>query len=289
MTQITILDYVSNQPYPLLLAEKYEFQLDYYDIDGNPSNYLYHAVQWTQGLGASDHTTWERIKERVRSTHNISISQLPYKLDDGRTYQVDYINQETCYHVAMSMRITNTRPQLQEIRDALAKALNIIDEWKREPDKGIRSLAQLKRQKEIDKLERHGYENHSVAIWKREHDETLSAYHDLRERYSQVCLNPHYPKLTNAEYTALFGDVASSIKTMLGDKNIMEKLPPLPKQYLKTAYMALDSVLSTHSILNNDDILRIIQDVVNPLGESLKAVADIKGIHHITGQPLLAD
>lgn len=286
--QPSLFDYTANQPYPLLAAEKWGFQLDYYDVNGNPSDYLYHAVQWTLGLGASDETTFSRLKDQLlHSTQELKIELLPFESTDGKTYQVFFIDQKTCYMVAMAMRVTKNRPQLQDIRDYLAKSGEFVDWARRNPQQAIENLTAHQRKLEIEKAQRAGYGQHPAIEWKKEHDETLAAYHDLRKRYSVVCDNPHYGDLTNAEYKALFGEIASSIKTMLDTKSILDALPSLPKQYLKTAYMALDATLAPHIDLSNDDILRIIRDVVEPLGDSLKAVASIKGIHHITEQPIL--
>lgn len=138
----------SNQqlPHPLIVAGKWKFKLDYIDQDGDPDHYLYHAVQWTIGLGASNHATWVSIKNQfVSSTNKLIIHELPYISSDHKTYQVDFVDQNDCYLVAQEMRITKTRPQLQEIKDYLAAAGVGFDQIRRNPDKAddLKVLAQV--------------------------------------------------------------------------------------------------------------------------------------------------
>jgi hypothetical protein len=290
MTQLSLFEHTANQPYPLLVAQKWDFQLDYYDVNGNPTDYLYHAVHWTQGLGASSHTTWERIKSKiVYPTHSLKIKELPFTSTDGKTYQVDYFNQEACYQVAMEMRVTKTRPQLQEIRDYLAKSGAFVDWAKRNPHKAIENLSAYARQQEIEKLERAGYdETYEARRFKARH-ENIEVLKQLHDKLAEIVDNPNFAILNNERYLGIFGATASELKEILHTQKVRDSLGLTQLRTLTFAEDTLKDVIASQQHLSHEQAVIIIRQVLPPIGKMLKDLMQARGLDHITGQPLLAD
>lgn len=290
MTQLSLFEHSANQPYPLLAAQKWDFQLDYYDIDGNPGNYLYHAVQWTQGLGASDHTVWERIKIKiVRSTHNLKIQSLPYVSSDNKEYMVDYIDQTTCYHVAMSMRVTKSRPQLQEIRDYLADSAVIVDWIRQNPEQAADGLAKIARQRQhaIDLHQQAGLDTTQAARHYQARHENIETLKQLRKTLKRIVDNPNFAVLNNERYLSIFGATASELKEMLRTQSVRDSLSLTQLRTLTFAEDTLKDVLATHKQLSHQQAVLIIRQVLPPIGNMLKELMNAQGLDHITGQPLL--
>lgn len=264
------------RPHMLIVADKWEFKLDYIDVDGNPDHYLYHAVQWTVGLGAKDRTTWAKIKKQLLdSNQQLHIRELPYVASDGKTYQVEFIDHKACYDVAQAMRLTADRPQLKEIRDYLSTVGTKVD-------------AARRRQVVIEKHLQAGLGNHPDVQRLVLRDNSISVFNALKATITKVCdEKPQWGKLIDTEYVALFGEVASALKAILSTKNIRDALPSQQLSALTYAETTLQAVLSRQGHLSNEQIETLIDKTIRPIGEHLEMVCEALGIHPITGKNLL--
>lgn len=295
MTQLNLFQYdPADKPYPLMVADKWNFELAHYIPDGaTPRDYLYHAVQWTLGLGAKQHTTWENIKNQyVNSNDKLKIETIPYLAADGKTYDVEFIDQQTCYHVAMAMRVTKTRPQLAEIKEYLARAGVFADEARRNPEQVIevlKPLAQAKRERQIALHEQWGLDATQAAQrLKLRHEATLERNRLISE-FVRLCDSPNIARLTNAEYIALFGATASTLKEMLNTKSIRDALDDYQLDAVAFAEKSLAKILTAWERGSVVEIEGVIQTIMQPIGAAMRVVYNALGLDHITGQPLLSD
>jgi hypothetical protein len=261
-----------DKPHPLIVAERWGFELTVANPKDDPKDYLYHAVQWTQGLGAKTSATWNDIKRQLYdSTIQLKIRILPYKSRDGKTYQVDYISQETCYAVAQVMRVTKSRPQLAEIQSYLAKAGVFTDNLRRGDRQTI----------EWFNARMHGVE--------------------ARKRNSKIILftnregKPQFGVLTNVTYYRLFDtrDPRTATKDLL--KALGLKAWQNVRDYMHiTGIISIDSAESLASEkmllegrkLTNGEQIRITDEVAQMEAEYLKRKCDYLKIDLITGKPL---
>lgn len=278
-TQLSIFDYLDRQakqseadtPHPLLVSQQWQFSLAYVDVDGNPDHYLYHAVQWTQGLGAKGHTVWQNIKKQTVIS-NDKLKTLPYTASDGKTYQVDFIDQQTCYDVAQAMRLTRKNPQLKEIRDYLSLSGVFVDKSRRDTEGAIRF-----------------------------HQSRLKGV-EIRNRFTEVAReshiyrSPNYGRLTNATYKAL--RLANREET--ATKEIIKQLQLTPTQashlrdHLTT--LANDAIAMAENAsamvmdgksLDDEAQMEIVREMAALVAPSLWALAKRANIDPITGQKLL--
>jgi hypothetical protein len=82
------------RPLPLIVAEKWMFLLSYVTLE---DKILYSVQDWIRGLtSAKDiRTIWADIKRRSNLNQVLdSIQQLPYTATNGKTYQMDFVNDE---------------------------------------------------------------------------------------------------------------------------------------------------------------------------------------------------
>lgn len=113
-------------------------------------------------------------------------------------------------------------------------------------------------------------------------------YKALTDAIKLVCTDtPHYGRIINQEYLALFGAIKSELEAMLNTKSIRDELPYLSLTYLRAAEAGLKATLQQKGRLSNEEIINTAYQACVPLGQNLKALCQALGISHITGLPLL--
>src|SRR5689334_22716462 len=130
-----------NRPLPLLVAEKWGFALAYVVTE---TRVLYAVQDWIKGLTSVKdiRTIWADIKRRGNLDQVLdSIQQFPYTATNGKTYQMDFVDDEGLYLIAQHLRATKARPVLDEIKKFLAESGAFVDLVRREPETVITSGA----------------------------------------------------------------------------------------------------------------------------------------------------
>src|SRR5574337_1957142 len=232
-------------------------------------------------LLSSPRIVWQYTKKRlVVDGFDVYRKTIQLKLEakDGKMYKTDCATVDTCMRIVQSI----PSPKAEPIREWLASlGAREIDEA-RHPEKAV-----ARRIHELQKYERAGYGNAAEIRRLRERHEGIDSLKQLKDLIAQVCDNPNYAQIMNAEYLAMFGEIASELKRILNTSSIRDALPPLQLQYLKTAEYGLLELIKQANLMDMEQILQTIDLIVRPLGEHLKQVSDMLGVHHITGQKLL--
>lgn len=133
-------------PHPLIVAERWNFDLSYVDTDGNPDNYLYHVQQWIDGItmGIAERYVWTRIKSviqkwleqtTVATAQQYRLEKVPFKSSNGRTYKVHFASARYCYRVAQEIPSTISNERLDGIKDYLSASGVLVDDIRRNPEK----------------------------------------------------------------------------------------------------------------------------------------------------------
>ncbi len=171
----------------------------------------------------------------------------------------------------------------EHIRQWMAEVANERIEEMLNPGLGT----QRAKERDLKLLKAQGYSNKQALDRLEIRIDTMSGFKSLMEKIKEVCINPNYGKITNAEYMALFGEVASGLEAILNTKSVRDALPTLQLSYLKTAELTLREAISASNELTMAQLLSLVNDYVLPLGEHLKTVSEKLGRHHITGKRLL--
>lgn len=111
-----------SSPLPILTASLYDFPLAFHVKDGV---YYYAILDWVAGLtGEVDVKLVARMWDNFKNQTSFSKGtlKLPYVASDGKTYQRDFVMDETLYRFAAYARPMADRPTLAVIKDYLAKA-----------------------------------------------------------------------------------------------------------------------------------------------------------------------
>lgn len=182
ITQLSFFDNPDEREHPLLVSEKWAFELQHYQRRETEGGNLYSIQDWIAGIGSSSKRQaadmWRKMATAELKT---TVEILPYTASSGRVYQMDYTNQRGCYLIAQEMRVTKDRPQLEEIKRYLANAGVLVDAIRRETEGGT-----------------HFIEARSKGIEKRK-ELTATA------QQTHVTGTPDYAAITNTEYRNLFG------------------------------------------------------------------------------------
>ncbi len=121
---------------PLIVAQKWSFPLAHVETD---EGYFYAVQDWIRGL--TSETNIRATQSQIKKQLSISTKQLPYLSSDGKTYQVEFANDKGLYLIAQYLRVTKSRPVLDEIKRYLAASGAFVDEVRRSPNTIVMSGA----------------------------------------------------------------------------------------------------------------------------------------------------
>src|SRR5438477_11077163 len=119
------------RPLPEIIAEHYGFPLALVDVEDGTR---YYAVQdWIRGVAQTSDPTkfWNAMKRRLKTAKidlSIGCRLIPYRLPDGRTYQMDYATATGLYQITQRM-VANSGLRNQ-ILQFLSKAGVLVDDMR---------------------------------------------------------------------------------------------------------------------------------------------------------------
>lgn len=121
-------------PLPLATAKKWGFELRHKlpdDPDNPTDRYLFSITDWGVGMGYVDDKGVIEALSRSKSK-GVVFKTIPLQtLTTGGIQEIQYATDETLYQLAQGMRVTQARPQLQEIQKYLSQAGAWVDAFRR--------------------------------------------------------------------------------------------------------------------------------------------------------------
>lgn len=225
---------------------------------------------------------WSDTKKRLaQDGFDVYESIVQLKLTskkDGKAYATDCADGQTIVRIIQSI----PSPKAEPLRQWLAELGYAALEEAANPELAVR-----RRRAELAKLEKAGYGNHPDTQRLRDRDANIEVFKSLKATIAQVCEHPHWARLINAEYMAMFGEITSQLQVILNTQYIRDALPSQQLTALTYAERTLQLVLSRQTVLSNEQIEQLIDYTVRPIGDHLRTICDALGIHPITGKPLL--
>jgi hypothetical protein len=280
-------------PLPLLVAKKWDFPLAYHIVDGT---YFYAINDWVRGLtGLKDvssvwahfkrHQTWNEILK--------SIQGLSYKASDGKTYSREFTVDKSLYLIAEYMRVTKSRPVLDEIRKFLAASGAFVDEIRLNPKSALTSGAMTPDQALDAAIEMYRAQGKD--------DEWIQARLDGKIKRNQFIialksavadmLNPrHYATATDDIYRGLWGRTAARLKQQLElpkKASLRDHQPMLGLEYQRIAEGASAQKLGQRQELTWEEAREIVKMVAAFVGRQAREMSELLETDLATGFPLL--
>jgi len=266
MSQIEKYRSEDPRPLPLLVAEKWGFDLAFIDQDGNADRYLYSARDWFIGLGG-EKSGWAKFDK----SWLISNQPVEVKRKNRKPESLDFVLAEDLYRIAQDMRAMAKRPQLQEIKDYLAAAGVLADQARRKPQETAEKL--LARAK--------GIEARNLMT---------TAAQETHETH-----RPFYGKLTDVEYQILLGATKQTIVERLNfnksqTTHFRDQLGALALKALEMAETASAAKMRQQGrALTHEEQLEIVRTCARMVAPGFHQLADYLGVDRIQNNPLLGD
>jgi DNA-damage-inducible protein D len=279
--------YDPNDPRPLpeIVAEFYGFPLAFADdTDGN----RYYAVQdWIKGVAqASDPTKfWDAMKRRLKKA-KIDLStwcrQIPYRLPDGRTYQMDYATATALYQITQRMD-ANTGIR-NKILQFLAKAGVVVDDMRIDPDKALEAA--------IEGYRRQGKSEKWIQARIMGKVARLYFVAAFTGSMSEKPTPKHYAMITDEVYLGLWKRRASVLKKQMGLKkgdSMRDYQSVFALGYEMLAEAMSGRRLEEREHLVFDQAKKIVRTASEFFGKQADEAGKEMGIDIATDRPLLQD
>lgn len=237
---------------------------------------------------------WVKLKaQTLKDKLSTTSRQLPYRATNGKMYSLEFLTDNDLYVIAQYLRITKSRPSLDEIRQFLAKAGVFVDEVRLDPTKVLTSGAISPDQALEAGIEMYRAQGKSDA-WiqmrvesKFKRDAFVKA---LGYAIAEIINRRHYAIATNDIYTGLWQRTAARLKQELSvSKNgsLRDRQPTLALYFQGIAEEASADKLGQRQELSWNEARDIIKTVSVMVGRYAKEMSEYLGKDLATGRPLL--
>lgn len=269
MTQLALFGTEGVQdkrPLPLIVAEKWGFNLTHVDQAGDPSDFLYSAREWYIGIGGTKngwtqfHGDWVSRANPVK----IEVKRLRRKPE-----MLEFVTAEGLYSIAQRMQMKDGRGALDQIKDYLSKAGVLIDDARRDPA----AAAALS-----EALSVHHKQRLEGMVTRNE----LTAW--LRDAFGS---NFAFGQFTNAEYKGLFGRTAAQIKAETGKGNARDGMTTEGIAFVNIVESSCLRLFGGRDSVTEREAFEIVKRIAEPLGANVQLLQHTLGVDLATGKPLL--
>ncbi len=273
------------QPLPLQLAKRYKFRLQHHVRENDVI--VYSIQDWVMGLtggdGVKSTQMLREFKKQLRSTP--TYFKYPVIAPNGKTYQMDFVEDLTLYKFAAYSRAIEKRPQIKEIKDFLAAAGVLADEIRQDPESAERGIANKRRENALA--------SGKSPEWVASREIGILARNQFTEAIHQANPDMHIGEATNRIYKGTLGMTAAELRKALGigeKQNPRDHMGELALIYTMASESAARTRLANYA---DGDIVPIpvIQSVVDMIakatGKQAQETAALIGIDLITGLPSL--
>lgn len=283
-----------SRPLPLIVAEKWDFRLDYVQEEDKVFWFAIH--DWIVGLLEVDSTGaskfWNDIQRRGTLDISATLRKLPHVGKDGKKYIRDYTTDRGLYLIAQHLRVNKDRPLLKEIKQFLAKAGAFVDEVRRRPETVVESGA-IDPDKVLDAVieeyKRRGKDDSwiNARITGKVKRAMFTAalktvILDLSEK--------HFGMATNEVYVGLWGRNADQLRQEMKLSkyaSLRDHQPTLALSYQGIAEEVCAKRLGRREELTWDEARLIVREVADLVGVQAQATSVYLEVDLATGNPLL--
>lgn len=283
---ITQQSFLQPDPLPIVVSIKYDFPLAYHKHDGA----MWYSVRdWIAGMTGEEDTQlvtrlWNNFKKQT-SFSKVPL-KLPYVASDGKTYQRNFVTDETLYKFAAYARSMKDRPQIAEIKDFLAKAGVFVDKIRVEGE-SVPQLPSKDRKLIAAKIDQ--------GMTTQEAQEFLVLVQDghvARRQWTDVLRTVvhgviYYGSITDAQYLVLYGVRAKDITEITGFKPARDGMTMLGRQITNACDIALMDEFKRHENLTFNQAQEIAKEVCADFSPTIKRIQQRTGVNLATGQRLI--
>jgi len=278
-------------PLPLIVAERWNFPLACVKTPNGP---FYPIQDWIRGLTATNNPIriWSDLKNSTTQLFGSTV-ELPYKASDGKTYQVEHVNDKGLYVIAQGLRVTKSRPALAAIKRFLAEAGAFVDEVRLDPNSIVSSGAMTPDQA-IDAAIQAYRAQGKDDKWIRARIEGKIKRNlftaALNAAVAEALSPRQYATATDDIYVGLWGRTSAYLKGELKlpkSASLRDHQPTLALDYQRIAEGVAAQKLGDRSELSWEEARSIVKTVANFIGQQARATSELLNTDLATGKPLL--
>jgi transcriptional regulator with XRE-family HTH domain len=281
----------SSESLPMYIAKKWGFPLEHQEVDETD---LYCIKDWIAGLTGdqdrrANHIWWNFKKAHINEGGILSRERV-YHGTSGKTYPMDFTNDEGLYKLAMWLRVTQRRTALKAIKTFLAKAGVFVDEARRDPETASEKLAIDRRSKALQSGKTEDWiATRELGVITRKL--FVSRIYDLVQ--DKKAFGVIIGAITNDVYRGIFNSDVSGLRKRLGissKENPRDNFSRIALAYTTIAEESVKVHLSNYS--DRDFVpVHVIRDVVDTISSAIGVQADLIAraleIDIVTGRKLI--
>ncbi len=274
------------QPVPLQVSKQYHFPLQHHVTSDDT---IFYSVQdWISGVAKTDNPAqfWRELKKRLKKA-NVELStsclQLPYRVANGRTYQMDFASDVTLYQIAQRMD-ANTGIR-NDVLEYLAKAGAYVDLLRQDPE-GAREAITVHRQT-------NALASGKTEAWITARELGIQARNHCTAAIVKSNPNTNIAETTNTTYRNVLGQDASGLRQTLGlgpRQNPRDNLSLVALSYLQVTEASIATTLegfADDDVVPIETVRKVVAIVSKATGTQAKEMAQIIGVDLITGKKLI--
>jgi hypothetical protein len=294
----SIIEKNNNKPLPIIISEKWNFKLNFHNIDGD----LYYAIEdWITGIvGCSPRqaqNTWKNMKKS--SDVVLKTTSLSYKGTDNKIYNKPHTDDHGLYLIAQSLKVTKKRPVLRSIKSYLSKAGVFVDNIRTNKD-GTRDRLRQKLNTEkpdeainegISAFRRRGRSDD----WIKKRLQGKIKRNSLTSIMSDTCIGkPYYGKATDEGYKGAFSMIKDEIVKHLGlsasqARALRDHLSGIALQGIDLYESAASHKMKDlNRKLTQNEQSEIIKQCASMVAPSMVNLANFLGIDLLSGKKLIS-
>lgn len=278
---------------PLKAADLYDFELQHY-IQENGS-ILYSVQDWIMGVAQTQEAQRAKnifqLAKRRTTSFLEKLVKLPYRASNGKTYQMDFADEETLYQITQRMDATTG------IRD---EVLSFLAQSGVFAGNVMQGLANQGKTAPIDQLKGNSKKLAKAKIQQgmsqSEALEFIQIAQDGKEKRkgwiaalkAAVRDSIRYDIATDTEYRELFGVSAKDIKQATGFDTARDGMTAAGRAFVTAAELSLEALFNQRENLTFQDALVMTRELCRDFRIPISSVEKRLGISLATGKPLLA-
>lgn len=268
-----------DRPLPLIVADKWGFHLEY-ALDEENDRYIYCARDWYIGLGGTKNG-WTQFKKDWVSASNPVMMEV--KRPRRPIEMMEFVSSNGLYIIAARMTTADDRPQLDEVKQYLAKAGVKMDEYRLNPESAVN-----------DAMGQYHIEGKSDS-WVEARIQSVITRKQFTDALKDVVINAPanlYSAGTEQIYAGLWQMTTAQLRGELGLKpkqNVRDAFGEYALIYTRLAEMVSTEQLRNAEIVPMSVAMEIVYKVAGMIRNQAQETARLLGIDLITGRKLLKD
>ena len=263
-----------NRPLPLIIADKWQFPLTHIeDID------KYLARDWYMGLGG-DKGNWS--KQKGDWLYSLQPVMIEVKRERRKPEMMEFVDAYGLYSIAARMTPRKDTPQLEQVKDYLAKAGVKLDDYRINPENAVTDV--------ISDYQQQGKDNQWIAERLKGIDARKTLTNAIKGAIEDMPVNM-YTQTTEKLYKGLWERTTAILRQDLNmppkGGNVRDHFGTYALIYTGLAERVAGDLITQAGDLTPGIVMDIVWKVAVMIKQQADATSEFLGRDLVTDKPLL--